>query len=311
MKNIFTLAVAFLFVLSLVQGVEPLPPELEKSYKTFRDIAKNELGSVLSLRSYSLDNITLIMREMLYHDSGLLTPANSEMVEIHGDMDLNATTTAKEYLIRNVIDPLKENGSVILETGEILKFEEVDDEDMLQLLFYYVRDHIHMAGPEDVPGNEQWSANLPGIGRFVISKENVVQFPAETIAWSRAGICFDKALTLAALLKLDGYEVAFGYWASWGIEIFGRLIRFPGYHSYVLVKDEGWGIGDWTIEGAEDMYGKPMKGKWIVLDPLYSPSYAPQMQMVGEHRSTGFAETPPWAVDINPHQIPSELAFLL
>lgn len=309
-----SILLSLFFLMPAVMGADPLPPELEENYQKFREVAMPELESFMDMRSYSLEDITLLMKEMSYHDAGILNATNSEMENRYGIDATNSTKVAAEYLKREVIDPLKTTRSVTLETGEVIAFEDLSEAALLELLFYQVRDNIKMAGPEDVPESERWQANIPGLKNFVVSEEKIVQFPCETVFLGRGGICYDKALLLGTLLKMEGYDVAYGYYASWVLNIgpFGS-IRMPGYHSYVIVKDEGWGIGDWVIEGARDMNGKEMDGKWIVLDPLYSPSFAPKMQMIGEHKPVKFAETPPWAKILIEEQggkvLPSELVF--
>lgn len=313
-SEIFAITIA-LFLLLPVLSAEPLPPELEESYADFRAVAEKEVGSLISPRSYSLENLTMVMREMTYHDAGILTKENSELYRTYGERtDIKILTTpqiAKEYLMRNVIDPLMKNMSITLETGEVISFENYSEEAMTELLFYYVRDHIGMMGPEDVPEEDRWQAQMPGVGRFVVSREKVVQFPAETVSIGKGGVCYDKALLLGTLLKVMGYDVAYGYYVSMALVVGPLKLRLPGgYHSYVLVKSDR---GEWTVKGEKDMNGNDMSGRWMVLDPLYSPSYAPQMQMVGEHRAIGFGETPPWAEGLIEQQkgkvIPSELAF--
>jgi len=293
---------------------EPLPKELEEGYASFRKVAMNEMGDFLDMRSYSLDNITMLMKEMTYHDGGLLNSSNSEIRMRYGMSITNSTKIAAEYLTRNILEPLKREKAVTLETGETIKAEELTRERLLELLFYYVRDNIKMAGPNDVPENERWMSGIPGL-KFYAAADKIVQFPTETYFLGRGGICYDKALLLGTLLEMEGYDVAYGYYASWVLNIGPRSIRLPGYHSYVVVKDEGWGIGNWTIQDSRDMNGKDMSGRWIVLDPLYSPSYAPNMQMVGEHRPVKFAEVPPWAEILIKDQkgmvLPSELVFNL
>lgn len=312
--KLFSILLFLSLLLPAVMGADPLPPELEESYQKFREVAMPELESFINVRSYSLENITLLMKEMSYHDAGILNATNSEMGKRYGIDATNSTKIAAEYLRKEVIEPLKTARSVTLETGEVLTFEELSRDALLELLLYYVRDNIKMAGPEDVPESERWQANIPALRNFVVSKDKIVQFPSETVFLGRGGICYDKALLLGTLLKMEGYDVAYGYYASWVLNLgpFGS-IRMPGYHSYVVVRDEGWGIGDWVIEGAKDMNGKEMDGKWIVLDPLYSPSYAPKMQMIGEHRPIKFAETPPWAQILIEEEggkvLPSDLVF--
>jgi len=314
-SELFAAALALSLLMPFAISAEPLPPELENSYKNFRKVAENEMGSFLNMRSYSLENITLIMREITYHDAGMLDANNSEIGRRYGVDISGSTRMAEEYLKRNVIEPLKRNRSITLETGDVIDFRDLSEPELLELLFYYVRDHIRMAGPQDVPEGDRWEANLPGLGRFVVSRDKIVQFPTETVSLGRGGICYDKALLLGTLLEIEGYKVAYGYYVSMAVNLGPVRLPLPGYHSYVLVKDEGWGIGNWTVGGAKDMNGKAADGKWIVLDPLYSPSYAPNMQMVGEHRAVGFAETPPWAEGLIREQkgsiIPSELVFIL
>jgi len=103
-------------------------------------------------------------------------------------------------------------------------------------------------------------------------------------------------LPLAALLKLEGYDVAIGFYPSMGIKL-GESMFFVGYHHYVLVRDEGWGIGEWHPK--EDMFGNPMPGDWIVLDAICSPRHVSHMKMVGgSHKALSFGEDPVWAGSI-------------
>jgi hypothetical protein len=278
LSKILAILTAF-FLLVPALAVEPLPKELEEAYKKFREFSAGEMGvnttniSEIDPGAYSLEWITPVMKDMTYHDAGL-------GMGVYAGVNVSRSTKlASNYLKRNVLERLK--------SAYPREFEDRDR--LLELLFYYVRDEIRMAGPEDIPEEERLLANAPGVGgTLYISKERVLQFPAETVALEVTGVCYDKCMLLGALLKLSGYEVAYGYYPA-AVFNFGPIKReFGGYHSYVLVKSDR---GDWTIEGEKDIYGNPMDGKWMVLDTLYSPSHAPKMGF----KPVGFGETPPWA----------------
>jgi len=292
--------IAALFLLLPALSAEPLPEALEETYTKFREFSAREMEvdtsniSQIDLNAYSLDWIFTTMRDMTYHDSGLGKG-------MFAGVDVSRSTQiAADYLRRNVLGPLKSTDPN----------ESEDRDELLKLLFYYVRDDIRMAGPEDIPEEERLLANAPGVGgTLYISKVRILQFPTETAALGMASVCYDKCMLLGALLKLSGYEVAYGYYPAAVLNLGPIKREFGGYHSYVLVKSDR---GDWIIERGTDMNGNPMEGRWMVLDTLYSPSHAPKMGF----KPVGFGETPPWAERLIKDQkgkkvLPSNLVALI
>ena len=198
---------------------------------------------------------------------------------------------ALRYLERNVMNPLKSSKSLTLLNGTRMSVAGEDDRlGMAKLLYYYVRDYITF--PEDL--NE--SVESTGSFRFMGMElpMPMYRFPAEAVE-DRTALCEDKATALAALLKLGGYEVIIAFLPDLAIinQYPQMLPLVRGYnhpalmHTYILIKDEGWGIEEAVIEPKVDMYGNPIEGKWIILDPLYNENYT-------MYNPVDFGEKPGW-----------------
>jgi hypothetical protein len=180
---------------------------------------------------------------------------------------------AYDYLANEIIQPLYEAKSIriqgpdgLFESGETLQFDELTRLAKTKLLFYYVRDYV------DFPKNIALIAGV--IQTF--------KAPSETF-FDKKGVCISQAMALAALLKMEGFDVAIGFMPSIGIPFMPvGLIT----HAYVFVKDEGWGIGEWKL--VEDMFGNPMQGEWILLDPVWSPKNG------GSANAQDYGENPTW-----------------
>jgi hypothetical protein len=81
------------------------------------------------------------------------------------------------------------------------------------------------------------------------------------------GICWNQNIALATLYEMMGYDVALYLVPA------SPMPPYPtgAYHAVILLKDEGWGIGDW--ESARDSMGNDIPGRYIVLDPMYDASF--------------------------------------
>jgi len=273
------LGLVLLLMPSLAQASEwnitPLSPELSDYYQGERSAHSLKWGF------YGFaggpQDIFSVEKNMILHDIGRRNESTSEL--------------AKEYLLGNVIQPLREAKSLRLQDGKVIQFDELSRLAQAQLIYYFVRDYILYPHPEEFKGLERTLKSLPYVGVALRSLPFVFKYPCETVS-SHHGLCNDQAMTLAALLKLCGYDVAIGFFIPMGRELNGRLI-FLGYHNYVLLKDEGWGVGRWEL--GEDGSGNVMSGKWIILDPIHSPRHAPYMEMVGgPHKALEFGEDPGW-----------------
>jgi hypothetical protein len=185
----------------------------------------------------------------------------------------NCHQCAKNYLRNEIIAPLYAAKSIRIQgpdgsfqSGKTLYFDELTRLNKSKLLFYWVRDYVdYPKGIELVP-------------------EVVKAFkaPCETF-FEGKGVCTCQAMALAALLKMEGYDVAIGYVPNIGIPFmpFGLVA-----HAYVFVRDEGWNIGGWELRN--DMFGNPMPGKWILLDPIWSPRHG------GPTNCQDYGEDPKW-----------------
>jgi hypothetical protein len=244
--------------------IKPLPVELSHYYQQQR-----ARGFDHPLRHFILgtpEKCFYYYEKTIRHDIGAENTPTSNM--------------ARDYLMENVILPLKERKSVTLQNGSIIGFEELDRLALAQLIYYFSRDHILFFG-EELEGGEE----LPPIGdkgdiltsmRQILPRISI-RFPCEMLAMRHA-FC-DKAVLLATLLKLAGYEVALGFFPSTSVPIPPQapksLLYWPGaYHNYVFLKDEGWGIGHWKLD--QDTLGNRMGGDWILLDCIHSPRHFPQ-----------------------------------
>jgi hypothetical protein len=261
--------------------MKPLPPELSHYYQEQR--GENWLSWVFCELG-TPQGLFLIFKQMILHDIGVENTPTSNM--------------ARDYLMENAILPLKERKSITLQGGSVIKFEELDRLALAQLIYYFCRDHILFPHPEEYSGMGHILASLPFVGPLYMALPYIIKYPCEAVS-TEHGECGDQAPALAALLKLEGYDVALGFFPSMGRRLNG-FMPFFGYHHYVLLRDEGWGIGKWHPK--EDMFGNPMPGDWIVLDPICSPRHAPYMKMVGEpHKALKFGEQDGWTklVDLN------------
>jgi hypothetical protein len=250
-----------------------LPSELLDYYKSQKE---GILRSVTSQLGGPRD-IFPQERKIILHDIG---GENSRTSEI-----------AKQYLLENVIGPLQEEKEVGLQDGRTLWFEKLDRLSQAQLLYYYVRDHIFF--PEEAKGG---LSKIPLIGKIPMSAvTSAAAYPCEVVA-RQEGECMGKTMTLAALLKLCGYDVALGFFPAFVLR--GGIAFIPGgtivYHNYVFLRDEGWGIGKWELE--KDFQGKKMEGDWILLDSICSPRHVPRMEMVGagKPKVLEFGDDPAW-----------------
>lgn len=303
----------------------PLPTELSDYYWAVR--AKNLLawGLYLMMPLPSVDHREAfvpagemaILRDIIKHDAG--------------EMGTKTSDIAAQYLRETVIDPIKETRSVELQTGQWVSFEgQPTDLETAKLLYYYVRDSILYPHLNETTSLERyvqqfpwgaplakyykWQRSNPRASRFseiLRVFPYMTRYPTEAAA-TREGTCAGKSFLLAALLKMEGFDVALG---TYPMNVLitqtdpSLLLHLPGsYHVYVLLRDPGWGIGHWEIE--QDDWGQPMGGKWIILDPTRSPRHLPEINMPGE-KVLEFGDDPAWfALMDRDIKIPSKPVFI-
>ncbi|VUT25030.1 MAG: hypothetical protein MASP_00800 [Candidatus Methanolliviera sp. GoM_asphalt] len=264
---------------TLVKDQPKLPNELSNYYRDFRgshyiDLLKN--SGIGEKKEKDRRDLAVIENYMIIHDAGRL--------------DLESSEIARGYLEETVIKPLKEEKSVFLQTGETMEFEDLDRLALAKLLYYYVRDDIYFPHPEEERGIERCFASVPKVGLLLLMSPEIIKFPCETMR-TQHGDCTDKALLLSTLLKMEGYKVAIGSAPAMTVNTNGEYVWF-GYHTYVLLKDEGWGVG--RLELKEDIFGHKMGGRWIILDPIYSPRHFDRIQLLGGGKVLEFGDTPNW-----------------
>jgi hypothetical protein len=281
------LTIVALLMPSFTQAVEweisPLPQELSKYYQRYKSMA----DVVYDIVATPEVEFSFYKRAIL-HDIGLLDSETSQI--------------AKEYLMRNVIQPLTERKSVTLQDGRVVAFEELDRLALAQLIYYFCRDQILFFGEESeilrqglsIPGTEEIDVDsTPDVCSALLG----VRYPCETLAIQH-GVCQDQATILAALLKLCGFEVALGYWPHQGPTLGTSTLYWPGaYHHWVFLKDEGWGIGHW--KPGQDALGNPMDGNWILLDCIHSTAHQFNIQGRRVTETLEFGEDPSWTSRTN------------
>jgi len=257
-----------------------LPEELEKFYDDFRRKHTPEVMRFMMAGSWSSDidktakDFFALGNYMVVHDTGKL--------------DKNTSKLAGDYLKDNVTDPLKSKKSVTLQTGETLKFKNLNRLNTAKLYYYYARDHIFFPHSSEEGGITN---RIPGFNLLVSTTREGVRFPCESVE-AGVGACADKALLLASMLYMDGYEVAIGTAPSIGNVNDDGSITWGGFHVCVYLKDEGWGIGRHELK--EDEFGNRMDGKWIILDPINSPRHVQKMRMMGGGKVLEFGDDPNW-----------------
>ena len=176
-------------------------------------------------------------------DYGILL--NYMAIHDSGGLETDSSAFSKDYLKDTVINPLKNNKSVLLQDGEILSFEELDRLALSKLIYYHVRDHVYFPhiNTTDIAGSTLSMMGLP----------EIIKFPSEVIE-GQHGACADQTLLLATLLKMEDYEVAICSGPSMAIPIDENNFVWFAYHNFVYLKDEGWGIGTQTF--SQDIFGK-------------------------------------------------------
>jgi hypothetical protein len=288
MKRVVYILLIFLMMqipsLALAQEYSWLkPPPLPQELSDYYQQQKKGLRFEISVERGGPKKIFPWEEEMILHDTGFKDEKTSKM--------------AKEYLLQNAIKPLMERKSVELQDGSVVEFEQLNRLAQAELLYYYVRDHILFPHPK-----KSFFSSIPILGRISL-RGSFAPHPCEAVA-KQEGDCMGKAMALASLLKICGYDVALGYFPAFVIDIGVGPTPTLFYHNYVFLKDEGWGIGKWKLE--KDMWGNEMEGDWIILDSICSPRHVPHMEMVGgEHKVLKFGDEPVWVQAENLHNEPS------
>jgi len=262
------------------KNIPPIPSDLKQFYNNFRQKHTPELVHFLLAGSWNKDTDKVA--------KDFFSIGNFMVVHDTGKLQTNTSRLAENYLKDNVTNPLKAKKSITLQTGETLKFKKLDRLSTAKLYYYYVRDHIFFPHSSDEGGVTN---RIPGFNLLVTTTSERVRFPTETVA-AGVGACADQALLLAALLYMDGYEVAIGTAPSIGTKNEDGSITWAGYHVCVYLKDEGWGIGRHELK--DDEFGNKMDGKWIILDPINSPRHVQNMRMMGGGKVLEFGDDPAW-----------------
>jgi hypothetical protein len=149
--------------------------------------------------------------------------------------------------------------------------------------------------------------------------------PVEAASYGNSN-CVGKALLLASLLEMIGLNVGLGFIGAqvlytrfpWLVDFIPEQIQYiPAIgHTFVMLKDPGWGIGRWIVAPGEDvifeeggiqygalpekdMMGKNITGAYLMLDPTYSALFNPLFPPLE------FDQNFPEWLELNPN----ELAF--
>ena len=254
----------------VVPPPDPIPAELNDYYWNLRVDNRywwdsvlcgcpplNNLGYMIKSRSFfSPYKEFEWLKFAILHDAGKSGTEDSKM--------------AGEYLSTEVINPILKYRALRLEDGSVLTYNDIakkyasknlDRESLdrlvtAELLYYYSRDYIVFPNPNKNPDDMMASMALP----------HVLAFPCETVSMQK-GICWNQNIALATLYEMMGYDVALYLVPA------SPMPPYPtgAYHAVILLKDEGWGIGDW--ESARDSMGNDIPGRYIVLDPMYDASF--------------------------------------
>ena len=252
----------------VVPPPDPLPAELNDYYWNLRSDNRywwdsvlcgcpplNNLGYVIKSRSFfSPYKEFEWLKFSIFHDAGKSGTEDSKM--------------AGEYLRNEVINPILKYKALKLEDGSILVYDDIarkyasknlDRESLdrlvtAELLYYYSRDYIVFPNPNKNP-DDKWAA---------LAIPHVLAFPCETVSMQK-GICWNQNIALAALYEMMGYDVALYLVPAAPYHFMG------GYHAVILLKDEGWGIGDREYD--RDSLGNDIHERYIVLDPMYDASF--------------------------------------
>lgn len=153
----------------------------------------------------------------------------------------------------------------------------------------------------------------------------LIKSPVETAHYGNSH-CMGKALLLASLLEMIGLKVGLGFIGAQVIytrapqiaNLIPKAIQYiPAIgHTFVMLKDPGWGIGRWVVAPGEeivfemngitygslpekDMVGRAIEGNYLLLEPTYSELFNPLFPPLG------FDENFPDWLGLNPN----ELAF--
>ncbi|VUT25028.1 MAG: hypothetical protein MASP_00798 [Candidatus Methanolliviera sp. GoM_asphalt] len=269
---------------TLVKDQPKLPKDLSDFYDSYRKEYMPEFirfalgGSMMgSMIEENTENFFFSGNYIVIHDAGGLDDKTSRL--------------AGEYLKDTVIKPLKEKKSVPLQTGKTMSFRKLDRLSLAKLLYYYVRDDIYFPHPEEEGRRISPISRIPGMGLMFTTTPEIIRFPCETVE-DQHGACADKALLLATLLNMEGYEVAIGTAPSMAKKNDDGTFTWFGYHVCVYLKDEGWGIGRYDLE--KDVFGNDLEGRWIILDPINSPRHIAHMRMMGGGKVLEFGDDPNW-----------------
>ena len=270
-----------------VQSPEPLPDELEDYYWNLRRENKYWFTSIII--GLPPKDMGWIVRNRIamfspYREFQWLKFAIEHDA---GELDTETSKLAGEYLRENVIDPIMTYKAVKMQNGHIataeeieskyfslnLSREELDRLVLAELLFLYVREYVYFP-PNKAPGNNRYEESvsrspLPAKEQIIsfyasIGLPQVNSFPAETISMQQ-GICWQQAIALATLYKIEGYDLAL-----YLIPASPTLPPYPigGYHGVVLLRDE-WGVNATHIELKTDSMGGELEGTYLMLDPMY------------------------------------------
>ncbi len=260
-KSSLIIVIILIFILTSLVSAQPV-----EYYKEFRG-----------------QNYSEFFMDAWIDEPGLAELLNYMVLHDSGNLNIHSSYESEEFLRDRVLNKIKTEG-VELQNGEILRYENPSRLELAKLIYYYVRDEIYYPQADERTGIDRKISSIPFIGLAYLMHPEVIKFPSEVFI-TEHGTCFDQSTLLAALYKIEGYDVAIGFFTPFSVEVGGKNAYFS-YHTCVFLKDEGWGVGRCKLDGLD--------GDWILLDPINSPRHAPHMQMIGGGRVLEFGDYPNW-----------------
>ena len=261
---------------------------------------------------------------------------------------------ARDYIENQVLVPLAQSAGFMGRASDLQKLDLEAKRELTELFFSYCTNEIEFPYIENSK-KLLWALALTPLGLGLVTPQifgrsegidlrrfsdyNIIDLfplifamksPVE-VAYYGASNCIGKSLLLASLLDLIGLDVGFGYIGaqliyatleSWGYPVSDSTQYIPASaHTFVMLKDPGWGIGKWETGNEEaikivtgedgepirgylpskDMMGTRMNGVYLLLDPTYPDGFNPVLSPVA-----GDPEFGPWL-----ELTPEDLTFAL